>query len=170
MVEMFGVLGLQKRGNLLHQHVAHAKIDSVLDKAVHELVSGVIRVSAPHSADALARRPSDHGVWRAAEGDRVDVLSGRQSFSDGFRLVLHQVERETFAGAEEIFVGCGVHRLDIDAGVDVETGLLKAEAETAEAGEKFDRMAAPCRDRKSTSELQSLMRSSYAVICLQQKH
>src|SRR3546814_7826376 len=51
MVEMFGVLGLQKRGNLLHQHVAHAKIDSVLDKAVHELVSGVIRVSAPHSAE-----------------------------------------------------------------------------------------------------------------------
>src|SRR3546814_9873583 len=77
---MFGVLGLQKRGNLLHQHVAHAKIDSVLDKAVHERDSGVIRVSAPHSADALAGRPSDHGVWRAAEGDRVDVLSGRQSF------------------------------------------------------------------------------------------
>src|SRR3546814_4973877 len=59
MVEMFGVLGLQKRGNLLHQHVAHAKIDAVLDKAVYELVSGVIRVSAPHSADALARRRSE---------------------------------------------------------------------------------------------------------------
>src|SRR3546814_5695480 len=116
MVEMFGVLVLQKRGNLLHQHVAHAKIDSVLDKAVHELVSGVIRVSAPHSADALARRPSDHGVWRAAEGDRVDVLSGRQSFSDGFRLVLHQ------------------------------------------------------RSEEHTSELQSLMRISYAVFCLKKKN
>src|SRR3546814_2523646 len=59
MVEMFGVLGLQKRGNLLHQHVAHAKIDSVLDKAVHELVSGVIRVSAPHSADRSEEHTSE---------------------------------------------------------------------------------------------------------------
>src|SRR3546814_15131880 len=113
---------------LLHENVAHANIGSVLDKAVNELVSGVIRVSAPHSADALASRPAYHGVWRAAEGDRVDVLSGRQSFSDGFRLVLHQVEREALAVAEEIFVGCRVHRLDIDADVDVETCLLQAEA------------------------------------------
>src|SRR3546814_15652048 len=91
LVELFGVLGLQKRGNLLHQHVAHAKIDSVLDKAVPELVSGVIRVSAPHSAAALARMPSDLGVWRAAAVNRAYVLSGRQSVSDGFRLFLHPV-------------------------------------------------------------------------------
>src|SRR3546814_9036578 len=48
-------------------------------------------------------------------------------------------------------------------------GIVMGEADIGDAGGKKARAAAACRSEEHTSELQSLMRISYAVFCLKKK-
>src|SRR3546814_1293380 len=69
---------------------------------------------------------------------------------------------------------CIIRLVAHHVGVDVHARNPRVSAELPETGERFEGLirpvvAAPARSVEHTSELQSLMRISYAVFCLQKK-
>src|SRR3546814_1051063 len=73
--------------------------------------------------------------------------------------------RSLLAGAEQVAGGAGRHRHGVGVG-----GQHEAGARTEAEGPEDVRLAGLDRSEEHTSELQSLMRISYAVFCLKKKN
>src|SRR3546814_1360942 len=99
----------------------------------------------------------------AARGSGLALLGKWQDGRDPGRLSAAKAGRVLI----EITLGAGIHAIGADAGLgDVEIDLH----DPLLGPEILDQQREPGRSEEHTSELQSLMRISYAVFCLKKKN
>src|SRR3546814_3213007 len=91
---------------------------------------------------------------------------GMTSLGNGERVPKHDLRVEAYGAVDEANATIGLARLHT-AGTDLDAMLSRIQNDLFDLGAD---LSTPERSEEHTSELQSLMRSSYAVFCLKKKN
>src|SRR3546814_3504393 len=96
------------------------------------------------------------------DGERIGILGGRGAVIKRYR------QRIAAGDRQRIKADAGGGRHELAVGVEAQLHRRSA-ARRRQFGPVHDQVDVPVRSEEHTSELQSLMRISYAVFCLQKK-